>query len=159
MILFKCNSSECPFAPCFLRCDKAVGGESISKPLACPHEYTEPTWKAMPYTRVSANTCDELEDWLYNNSGEIPNHIMEVIEGLFPFDSVLGQSASKLAQAMGLLRDYGASYHDREDILVEIKKMNKIQILAAAFQSSFRAGIIYDEMMRAGDARFTQNDD
>jgi len=57
------------------------------------------------------------------------------------------------------MRDYETSYFERDEIMAEIKKMDKVQILATAFQSAFRAGLIYAEMIRAQGDDLTRNDE
>jgi hypothetical protein len=160
MILFRCNNSECPYSPCYLRCDKCGGEQSIDKPNYCPFGWEEDAkWKLLPYTSVTMSTCDQLDTWLDSIRDKLPEHTMDIIDGLFPFDSFLGQNSTKLAQASGLMRDYETSYFERDELIAEIKKMDKLQILATAFHAAFRAGLIYAEMIREQGDDLTRNDE
>jgi len=57
------------------------------------------------------------------------------------------------------LPDYETSYFERDELIAEIKKMDKLQILATAFHAAFRAGLIYAEMIREQGDDLTRNDE
>lgn len=166
MVTFKCHNKECAYFPCFLRCDKSAsenefGDGGVDRPRSCPYDMDEADYRLLPYTPVTQNTVDLLQDW-YDNAGYdvIPEKTMELIDGLMPSNNDDAWLCHRLPQLLGWLRDAEAEYWQRSETIEKLRKVKGLQAIRELMPAFFRAGFLYAEKIRrTGEADFTRFDE
>lgn len=169
MNIYKCNATDCPFAPCYIQCDNAKSsgsiydGDTAIEPESCPHgDYGSEfdcQWKHVEVPKLNTRYAEELNEWLCGEGWDnVPEDFRDMCVGcgIEP----RGINTERAVQALRLIKEYDNGFYDyefdRDDWQKRLEKTKKIDLLNGIFPEAFRAGMIYGEMLRQKRASGTE---
>lgn len=149
---FVCRN--CDYGPCYSSVSENLDPDIFGQvpdpvfPDNCLYDNGEvPNWKFVKQPRISNKFCDDCYEWFCGEGyDKCPEWLQSLVNGEGTIR--LLSFAGKIASVTGLLENYESHYWDREELLKELKKYTKEDMLEAIFPMAFIAGLIFGEMER-----------